>query len=234
MTCVDKDLWLFDYNQGLAYEMFSRCQDYYRLINKFLSVHYDFTDKVILEIGGGSGKFTSFLAEKCSKLYVIEKSESLMQINRKKNCDMKNVQFVLSDVKDLSIEQSNIDIIFAGWSLTSMRGLFDIVFDKFRNVLRKDGLLLIVENAGNDEFCKITNINEFTSKMKNVYIQMGFVPKKIIETTVRLSSRDVFYKAFPKIKGEDLHSLDILHKVLILEMSASIMQNMVSNSDFLK
>lgn len=221
MSAINNDLWLFDYNQGAEYEAFSKSQDIFKAIDKYLSINYDFKDKIILEIGAGSGKFTSFLMEKCSKLYVVEKSPSLMQINQSKNHDANNLEFILSDVRDLKMGPESVDIIFAAWSLTSIRDSFDIVFDKFRNILRKDGLILLVENAGNDEFCKVMGIDEFTFEMRSAYVDMGFFPRKIVDTTIRLPYIDVFYKAFPNKKDVKLLSLDIQHKVLILEMSIS-------------
>ena len=62
---MDKNLWLFDYNQGAAYEEFSKSEDVFDIIDGYLSSQYDFKDKTILEVGAGSGKFTSFLSREC-------------------------------------------------------------------------------------------------------------------------------------------------------------------------
>ncbi|MDD5396649.1 MAG: class I SAM-dependent methyltransferase [Candidatus Moranbacteria bacterium] len=223
MSEINNDLWLFDYNQGAAYEAFSKCQDVFRVIETHLQNNFDFKEKVILEIGAGSGKFTPFLAKQCSKLYVVERSASLMQINRDKNIHAINTEFILSDVKDLAMKPNSIDVIFAGWSLTSMREYFGIILESFRKFLRKDGIILLVENAGNDEFCKIMNLEEFTSIMKNVYVDMGFTQRKVVSTTIKLPCKNVFYDAFPNKKEAMLPSLEIQHKVLILEMQSSVL-----------
>jgi len=225
MSEMNNGLWLFDYNQGTAYEAFSKGQDFFSAIFKYLSDNYDFRDKIILEVGAGSGKFTNFLSEKCSKLYVVERSANLMQINHDKNFNAGNIEFILSDVKDLTMAPSSVDVIFAGWSLTSMRESLDIIFDNFRKILRKDGLIISVENAGYDEFCKIMGIDEFTSEMKDTYINMGFLPKETIDTTIKLPHENVFYNAFPNKKEVKLSSLDIQHRVLVLEMQASVLQD---------
>lgn len=222
---MNNDLWLFDYNQGVAYEAFSQSEDASKAIERYFSDNYGFKDKVILEIGAGSGKFTSFLAKACSKLYVVEKSASLMQINYDKNSDTENVEFILSDARELTMKLDSVDIIFAGWSLTSMREFLDTLCDMFKTILRKDGLVLLVENAGNDEFCKIMDIEDFTSEMENIYAQMGILPKKIDETVIKLPHEDVFRNAFPSKQDMKLQSLEIKHKVLILEMQASVLQS---------
>lgn len=224
MKKINNGLWLFDYSQGIAYEKFSKCEDFFGAIESYLLKTYNFQGKTILEVGAGSGKFTSFLSEQCSKLYVVEKSPNLMQINRDKNINAKNVEFILSDVVELKLEEGSIDIIFGGWSVTSMRESFYKIFEIFKNVLKKDGMIILVENAGDDEFSKIADIEKFSSDMEKTYNEMGFISKKIIDTIIRLPERQVFYDAFPNKNSVKLPFLDIRHKVLILEMPAMILK----------
>jgi ubiquinone/menaquinone biosynthesis C-methylase UbiE len=224
MSKLDNELWLFDYDQGVAYEAFSQCEDAFESVNKHLSKIYDFQGKTILEVGAGSGKFTSFLAKSCSKLYVVERSASLMQINRNKNNVAKNVEFILSDVRDLVLEPNSVDVVFGGWSVTSMRDSFDVVFSVFKDVLKKDGIIILVENAGNDEFSRIVDIEDFSFNMEEIYNKMGFISKKVVDTTIKLPHKQVFYDAFPSKRGVKLSALGILHKVLILEMPATILK----------
>jgi hypothetical protein len=106
-----------------------------------------------------------------------------------------------------------------------MRESFDVIFEILRKILRKDGIILLVENAGNDEFSKIMGIEKFTSEMKNAYINMGFIQRKVVDTVIKLSHIDVFYNTFPNKKNVKLSSLNIQHKVLILEMQAFIIWN---------
>lgn len=224
MDKPNNDLWLFDYNQGFAYEEFSKSEDINGLINEYLLKNYDFKNKTVLEIGAGSGKFTSFLSKSCSKLYVVEKNKVLMEINHSKNDDKNNIDFILSDIKDLKMKKNSIDVIFAGWSMTSMRNLFDIIFKIFKKILQKNGIILLIENAGNDEFSKITNIEKFTLDIEKTYIKMGFIEKEIINTIIRLPHENIFYDAFPNKNKISLASLDIQHRVLILEMPAFNLQ----------
>lgn len=214
---MDKELWLFDYRQGEKYEKFSECEDYNKKIFKFLANYYNFNNKTILEIGAGSGKFTRFLAERCNMLYTVEKSPSLMKINIMKNCDIKNVKFILSDVKDLDFSKNSFDFIFAGWSLTSMRNLYDLIFPVFQNILKEDSTMILIENAGNDQFCNLLNINEFTKIMKEEYSKLGFCERTVLDTIIKLPNQKVFQDAFPQYEKTNLNDLEIKHKVLVLD-----------------
>ncbi len=210
-------LWLFDYSDGIAYENFSKCEDYNKVITNFLYRSYCFFDKTVLEIGAGSGKFTPFLAEASKKLYVVEKSASLMKINQIKNRHFKNVDFILSDTKDINLPEKSIDVIFGGWSLTSMRGSFRVILPVLKKILKNDGMIILIENAGEDQFASIAGISDLTKEMKEFYLSHGFEVKAMLDTEICLPDKDIFYAAFPNKQDVSLESLTIQHKVLILE-----------------
>lgn len=214
---MDKNLWLFNYEQGLNYEKFSKCEDYKNQILEYLNKNYDFSRKTILEIGAGSGKFTRFLAQNCENLIVVEKSASLHEINQDKNKDLSNTCFYNCDIKDFLLPDKSIDFIFGGWSMTSMRDMYDILIPKFKRMLKDDGKIILVENAGQDEFCKLMNIESFTEEMKDVYKNMGFEYKKELNTQIVLPDKKVFYNAFPAYQDLSFNDLVIKHNVCILE-----------------
>lgn len=197
---MNKELWLFDYKQAEAYEKFSKSEDINNLIQKYFKEEYDFSNKIILEIGAGSGKFTGFLSDRSKKVYAVEKIESLLLINKEKHKNKNNVEFILSDIKDVKLEKNSIDYVFAGWSLTSMRDIYDQVFANLYQILKPNGKIIIVENGGQDEFCKLLGIEEFTEQMKNEYKKMNFKEKATLDTTIKFANEEVFYGAFPNYK----------------------------------
>ena len=222
---MNKELWLFDYKQAEAYEKFSKSEDIYNLIQKYLKEEYDFSNKIILEIGAGSGKFTGFLSDRSKKVYAVEKIESLLLINKEKHKNKNNVEFILSDIKDVKLEKNSIDYVFAGWSLTSMRDIYDQVFANLYQILKPNGKIIIVENGGQDEFCKLLGIEEFTEQMKNEYKKMNFKEKATLDTTIKFANEEVFYGAFPNYKKTVLKTLNIKHKVIIMEKNIGGKEN---------
>lgn len=222
---MNKELWLFDYKQAEAYEKFSKSEDINNLIQKYLKEEYDFSNKIILEIGAGSGKFTGFLSDRSKKVYAVEKIESLLLINKEKHKNKNNVEFILSDIKDVKLEKNSIDYVFAGWSLTSMRDIYDQVFANLYQILKPNGKIIIVENEGQDEFCKLLGIEEFTEQMKNEYKKMNFKEKATLDTTIKFANEEVFYGAFPNYKKTVLKTLNIKHKVIIMEKNIGGKEN---------
>lgn len=222
---MNKELWLFDYKQAEAYEKFSKSEDINNLIQKYLKEEYDLSNKIILEIGAGSGKFTGFLSDRSKKVYAVEKIESLLLINKEKHKNKNNVEFILSDIKDVKLEKNSIDYVFAGWSLTSMRDIYDQVFANLYQILKPNGKIIIVENGGQDEFCKLLGIEEFTEQMKNEYKKMNFKEKATLDTTIKFANEEVFYGAFPNYKKTVLKTLNIKHKVIIMEKNIGGKEN---------
>ena len=222
---MNKELWLFDYKQAEAYEKFSKSEDINNLIQKYLKEEYDFSNKIILEIGAGSGKFTGFLSDRSKKVYAVEKIESLLLINKEKHKNKNNVEFILSDIKDVKLEKNSIDYVFAGWSLTSMRDIYDQVFANLYQILKPNGKIIIVENGGQDEFCKLLGIEEFNEQMKNEYKKMNFKEKATLDTTIKFANEEVFYGAFPNYKKTVLKTLNIKHKVIIMEKNIGGKEN---------
>lgn len=214
---MDKELWLFNYDDGLKYEKFSKCEDYDNKIKDYIKKNYQLKDKTILEIGAGSGKFTNLLSENCNKLYVSEKSESLMNINKKKNIKQSNITFLLGDSKDLILPENSIDIVFAGWSLASMRDVYEKLKVTLLKVLKNNGKIIAIENAGDDEFCNLMKIENFTRNIKEKFLKLGFEEKEILKTIIKLDRIETLKNAFPKLLNIDIKDLKINHNVLVLE-----------------
>ena len=214
---MNNELWLFDYNQAKSYENFSKCEDFDNKIKEYLKKEYNFSSKVVLEIGSGSGKFTGFLADNSKKVYAVEIIDSLMKINKRKNQKKENVEFLLSNAKEISLRDKSIDYVFAGWSLTSMRNIFEELFKQINRLLKPDGKIIIIENGGNDEFCKLLNIEKFTNQMINEYYKMGLRKKIILNTIIKFDKHKTFYNAFPAYNNIKLKSLKLNHNVIIME-----------------
>ncbi len=215
------ELWLFDYSNGGLYEEFSLCEDPDNKVGEYLTSNYNLFGKRILEIGSGSGKFTSLLASKCHTVFAVDKSDSLMQINKLKNSSYRNIQYILSNVAEIRLPSKSVDMVFAGWSMTSMKGHFAKLYTLFRRVLKDDGTIVLVENAGGDDFCDLVNISRLTDKMKRLYTKMGFSPRKVINTSITFPSIGVFNRIFPDKPGIVLPNLSLQFNVLVLDMTAT-------------
>ena len=69
-------------------------------------------------------------------------------------------------------------------------------------------------------YCKRFNIETLSFEMLNLYQEMGFSEKTILDTVICLPNRETFYDAFPNQSDVPLPSLAIEHKVAILESDA--------------
>lgn len=216
MLSDDSLVWLFNYEEAEKYEAFSQCEDKNNIIVEYLREKYIFSHKIILEIGAGSGKFTSFLAKDCNQLIAVEKNPNMSEINKKKVFGLENVKVMTCDIQDIKFAPESFDIIFAGWSMTSIRNALSTTVDRLSSWLKINGIIILIENSGNDEFCKILNIEEFTERMIDRYEALGFKKMATLNTQIILPDEKIFNNVFPE-KNINLSSLVINHNVLILE-----------------
>ena len=102
---------------------------------------------VIVDFGCGPGYYTIDLAKKAKKVVAVDISpEMLKKVQRKsEKANMKNIEFLQSDGKNLQLEDSLVDKILLVTVYHEV-GDSEIVLKEFGRVLKQDGKLIIVEN----------------------------------------------------------------------------------------
>ena len=109
-----------------------------KIIEKYLKVDLNCS---ALDVGCGSGEFTSILKKYFGKVFAIYISEKMIEL-AKKNDDAKEIEFHIGECNKLPFEENSMDFIFA-------LGLFDYVdninsvIGEFLKVLKKNGEMII-------------------------------------------------------------------------------------------
>jgi len=98
--------------------------------------------EIILEVGAGSGFFSTPLASMVKKLIVSDPSKE--QLNEIKQLKLKNVDLVEQGADTLNLKSGNIDAI---WSFGAMHHCFNKTkaFKNFAKTLNKNGRLVIAD-----------------------------------------------------------------------------------------
>lgn len=115
------------------YESFTNTKDSYSNLiewNAIKAILPNLSDKVILDLGCGTGRFCFLLEElNPEKIVGMDLSESMIEIGRKIAEDRKsNVQFVLNDIENLSnIDSNSIDLVFSSTTLHYIQDLNHIM-----------------------------------------------------------------------------------------------------------
>ena len=118
--------------------------------------------ETVLEIGTGSGYFTSVLAKLSQSVVTIELDEQLSELaqNKVKKLNLKNITFINDDALTYNFDNEQYDTIVIGCSLPNKN-------ENFFRLLKPDGKLFMVVGAINQMQATLvhrTNKNEWQSK----------------------------------------------------------------------
>lgn len=107
--------------------------DFFNFVKK-----YSNNQQIILDVGCGSGEFTTSLVNLFKKVIGIDNMPAYIK-TAKKELDVKNVEFILSDCKDLPFSDSYFDVV------VSLRGPLSSdqeTINECCRVLKKGGFLI--------------------------------------------------------------------------------------------
>ena len=118
--------------------------------------------ETVLEIGTGSGYFTSVLAKLSQSVVTIELDEQLSELaqNKVKELNLNNITFIKDDALTYNFDNEQFDIIVIGCSLPNKN-------ENFFRLLKPSGKLFMVVGAINQMQATLvqrTNENEWQSK----------------------------------------------------------------------
>jgi len=118
--------------------------------------------ETVLEIGTGSGYFTSVLAKLSQSVVTIELDEQLSELaqNKVKKLNLKNITFINDDALAYNFDNEQYDTIVIGCSLPNKN-------ENFFSLLKPGGKLFMVVGAINQMQATLvhrTNENEWQSK----------------------------------------------------------------------
>ena len=121
----------------------------------------DLTDKVVLDVGAGTGRLAFAAAKKAKRVYASEPCDCLREYMRDKIKaeGIKNVKVLDGEVLDLPYEDNTFDIVLSGHVIG------DHYAEEIAEITRitKNGGWLVICN-GEDEFKRVSPDNELTSR----------------------------------------------------------------------
>ena len=80
----------------------------------------DFTDKDVVDIGAGIGRFTTIFSRTARHVTSTDFIESFIEKNKERNAAAKNIKYVVSDAAHLQLPKRSIDLVFTNWLMMYM------------------------------------------------------------------------------------------------------------------
>jgi len=195
------------YEDNDYYEIFSKAEDYEDKVKEYLNNIS--SNKVILDAGCGTGKYLNIL-ENNSKLYIgIDLSNE--QLKKAKLKSLKeSSKFICSNLSTIPLKDNEIDLIVSSWVLGTITNIDERnkVLNEFKRVLKKDGIIILVENGCNSEFEIIRGRDKDnrTKDYNDWIINNGFKLDTIFNTFFEFKTLEEAKKCFNVIYGDIIAS----------------------------
>lgn len=194
------------YEENDIYEIFSIAEDYPNKIYECLVPQIK--NKIVLDLGCGTGKFMQKFYDKATKYYGLDLSDQQLNIAKRK-VDSNSVEFICCSAENIPLPDNSVDIIIATWVLGTILELDrrNKVLAEMRRVLKDNGSIYLVENDTGGEFEKIRNRypNIQRTKEYNDWIEgNGFSCYNKFETYFKFNDKDQAKNVFSNIWGNEI------------------------------
>jgi len=180
------ECWQKTYSKEIEiYDSFSKYEDENNKVLKKLLEKFSFNNKIVLDVGCGSGKYIEFLAPKSKKYYALDISKPLIELAKEKYKKFDNVEFLNCSAEKISLENNSVDVIFASWVLTAMvsEEMRENSIKEMLRVLKQMGNIWLFENYWEGEFTDMRNCKKFVkANINNLVEKYGFKIFEIVDT----------------------------------------------------
>ena len=194
------------YEENDIYEIFSIAEDYPNKIYECLVPQIK--NKIVLDLGCGTGKFMQKFYDKATKYYGLDLSDQQLNIAKRK-VDNNSVEFICCSAENIPLPDNSVDIIISTWVLGTILELDrrNKVLAEMRRVLKDNGSIYLVENDIGGEFEEIRNRypNIQRTKEYNDWIEgNGFSCYNKFETYFKFNDKDQAKNVFSNIWGNEI------------------------------
>lgn len=146
------------------YDKFSHYEDSENKIFKFIKKEFDLRNKIVLDLGAGTGRFSLLFSRLAKRVYAFDPSPEMLEILRYKikEDSAKNIYLINKSAENLKLPDNSIDIIFSSWVLSGIynwrsgiskkelerrRAKVESIMANLERLLRQSGLMIVVETA---------------------------------------------------------------------------------------
>ncbi len=177
------------------YEELAKAEDCRNDIFKQAIKIFNPKDKVVLDLGCGTGKYTLLFSKTAEKVYAVDISKNALKIlrNKIKKKKVKNVRIIRSDYGKIKLPGESVDLIFSAWSFPAHSKRWASDLSKLRKIIKKGGYMILADNYHGGEFWEIRNIvtdlkNDFCYGLEKWALSMGF-DRKIFDVLLEFKTK---------------------------------------------
>lgn len=148
------DLFAFYENKPEIYEILSQSEDIHNTILKTILNDILFKDKVVLDLGAGTGRFSIPLSSQVELVCSLDISGDALKILKGK-AKGKRVEVLKGNFGNIPLSDQSIDIVLSTWAFPASSLNTEADFKDILRVAKKKGKIIIVENYPGGEYYRI-------------------------------------------------------------------------------
>lgn len=181
--------------EGDKYEALIAREDYQGNILKALTEITDLQNRLILDLGAGTGRLTCLLAPHVDSIHAFDISEEMLRVCREKlsKTNLTNWKIDVADHRQLPVEDNSANLVLSGWSVSYLaiwnketwRSELEKWLDEMKRVLTPNSFIILFESlgTGNESPIKLEHLKDFYTWLDEVGFQ-----NKIIRTDYKFES----------------------------------------------
>lgn len=173
--------------EGDKYEALIAREDHLGNILKTLREIMPLEDRLVLDLGAGTGRLAGLLAPHVSRVRAFDISEEMLRVCREKfiASGLTNWQVDVADHRSLPVENHSANLVVSGWSLSYLavwnpetwRTELETWMTEMRRVLMPDGFIVLYESlgTGNEAPIKLKHLKDFYPWLDEVGFQNKWI-----------------------------------------------------------
>lgn len=194
----------------------------------------DFRDKIVLDVGAGTGRLTFPISKIANKVCAIEPEEEMIQHLKERMDKLKSknkIEAEKASVENIPYSNNYFDVVICAWVVGHFKNIKK-GFSEIKRVLKNDGILLIIEHNGNDEWEKLSIIEDpnFIDVYKERYNRImeeikdfQNIKTKVIDSFITFPNLEIAEAVIHEVRGpkaakyvKENRILKILNKMLVI------------------
>ena len=141
------------------YDRFVAAEDYEgNLLRTLKQIGHLNREQAVADLGSGTGRIAFVVAPIVRHVYGIEPVAGMRAVadSKKRKLDVKNVDFLSGEHKDIPLPDNSVDLIIEGWSFpaayyssySEWHAEFEAIVLEMKRILRPKGSVILIETMG--------------------------------------------------------------------------------------
>ena len=173
--------------EGDKYEALIAREDYQGNVLKSLQEITPLEDRIVLDLGAGTGRLACMLAPHVSRIRAFDISEEMLRVCREKftASQLTNWQVDVADHRQLPVDDHSADLVVSGWSVAylavwnpdSARAELEKWLGEMKRVLRPNSSIVLFESlgTGNESPIKLEHLKDYYPWLDEVGFQNKWI-----------------------------------------------------------